>query len=168
MKHLLSTLMLLLTATVMMSAKVQPAPIFADNMVLQQKSDVALWGKAEPNAKVVIKTTWSKAKTVVTADTEGAWKARVATPEAGGPYEITISDGEKLTLKNVMIGEVWICSGQSNMEMQVRGFWGQPVEHSAEYILGADPQIPIRSCNIERVISLTPTLPPMVRMRKHS
>ncbi|MBO5418747.1 MAG: sialate O-acetylesterase [Bacteroidales bacterium] len=156
MKHLLSTLMLLLTATVMMSAKVQPAPIFADNMVLQQKSDVALWGKAEPNAKVVIKTTWSKAKTVVTADTEGAWKARVATPEAGGPYEITISDGEKLTLKNVMIGEVWICSGQSNMEMQVRGFWGQPVEHSAEYILGADPQIPIRSCNIERVISLTP------------
>ena len=96
-------------------AKVELPPIFADHMVLQQQSDAALWGKAEPNAKVVITTTWSKTKIVVKAADDGKWFARVATPSAGGPYDITFNDGEKVTLKNVLIGEVWICAGQSNM-----------------------------------------------------
>ena len=80
-----------------MQAKVQLPPVFADNMVLQQQTDAALWGYAEPDAKVTITTTWAKTKTTVKADADGKWFARVATPVAGGPYEITFSDGEKTT-----------------------------------------------------------------------
>ena len=82
-----------------LSAKVKPAGIISDNMVLQQQSDAALWGMAEPGVKITITTTWSKAKTVVNAGEDGKWFARVATPAAGGPYEITFNDGDKVTLK---------------------------------------------------------------------
>ena len=61
-------------------AKVTPASIFADDMVLQQQTDVAVWGTANPNSKVTITTTWSKAKTVVYADADGKWSAKLATP----------------------------------------------------------------------------------------
>ena len=100
--------MAILGSIYMIQAKVDLPPIFADNMILQQQTDAALWGKAEPGAKVTITTTWSKAKTTVNADADGKWFARVATPVAGGPYEITFNDGDKVTLKNVLIGEVWI------------------------------------------------------------
>ena len=146
--------MLLVAALSVASAKVELPPIFADNMVLQQQTDAALWGKAEPGKKVVITTTWSKAKVTVTADDDGKWFARVATPVAGGPYEITFNDGDKLTLRNVLIGEVWICSGQSNMEMQMSGFGGQPIDGATDLILTAKPETPIRSCNLKRVRSL--------------
>ena len=139
-----------------MQAKVELPPIFADNMVLQQQTDAALWGKAKPQSKVTVTTSWSKEKTVVTADAEGKWFARVSTPAAGGPYEITFNDGDKLTLKNVLIGEVWICSGQSNMDMPMRGYHGQPVAGATELILSANPSTLIRSCNLERIKALEP------------
>ena len=137
-------------------AKVTLPPVLADNMVLQQKSEVALWGKADPDAKIVITTTWAKDKVTVRAGQDGRWFARVATPQAGGPYEITFNDGEKVILKNVLIGEVWICSGQSNMNMRMRGAETQPVEGSAELIMGADPSTPIRSCNLEHIMAFDP------------
>ena len=140
----------------MLDAKVDLPPIFADNMVLQQQTDAAVWGKAKPNAKVVITTTWSKAKTVATSDKNGKWFARVATPVAGGPYEITFNDGEKLTLKNVLIGEVWICSGQSNMFQQMKGYVGQPTAGAVDLILEAKPSTPIRSCNVKKTASIKP------------
>ena len=116
MKRLISVCVLLCCLVSMAQAKVDLPQLFADNMVLQQQSDVALWGKAAANAKITITTTWSKAKTVVKADADGDWFVCISTPAAGGPYEMTFDDGDKLTLKNVLIGEVWICSGQSNME----------------------------------------------------
>ena len=137
-------------------AKVELPPIFADHMVLQQQTDAALWGKTEPNTKVVITTTWSKKKTVVNSGPDGKWFTRVATPAAGGPYDITFNDGEKLTLKNVLIGEVWICAGQSNMEMQMKGFPAQPVEGATELIFSAKPSTLIRSCNLKRERALEP------------
>jgi sialate O-acetylesterase len=112
-------LILLLTASVAMNAKVDLPSVFGDNMVLQRNSSVAFWGTAKPDSKVSIKPSWTKAKTQVQADADGKWFARVQTPEAGGPYTVTLSDGEKLVLDNVLIGEVWFCSGQSNMEMFV-------------------------------------------------
>ena len=155
MKRIL-TLCVLFASVCAMQAKVELPPIFADNMVLQQQTDAALWGKAEPGAKITITTTWSKAKTVVNAGEDGKWFARVATPAAGGPYEITFNDGDKVTLKNVLIGEVWICSGQSNMEMQMKGFHGQPVDGSADLILEAKPTTLIRSCNLKRTRTFEP------------
>jgi len=138
-----------------LGAKVTLPSIFGDNMVLQQKSDVAVWGTAT-GKKVTIKASWTKKRTVVTPDAEGKWFVRIPTPEAGGPYEISFNDGEKTVLSNVMLGEVWFCSGQSNMVMSMRGFIGQPVEHGAEYILSANPDIPIRLCDIPNAQSPVP------------
>ena len=149
MKRIIS-LCIMLFSVYAMYAKVELPPVFADNMVLQQQTEAALWGKAEPGAKIKITTTWSKAKTVVKADADGKWFARVATPAAGGPYEITFNDGDKVTLKNVLIGEVWICSGQSNMEMPMKGFKGQPIIGGPELILTAKPSTLIRSCNLKK------------------
>ena len=92
MKKFILIIVLFCSSVSLTFAKVELPPIFADNMVLQQQSDAALWGKSEPNAKVVITTTWSKSKTVVNSDAEGKWFARVATPAAGGPYNITFND----------------------------------------------------------------------------
>ena len=139
-----------------MQAKVSLPPVFADNMVLQQQTDAAIWGKAAPGAKVVITTTWAKGKTVVNAGEDGKWFARVATPVAGGPYEITFNDGDKVTLKNVLIGEVWICSGQSNMYQPMKGYSAQPTAGAADLILDAKPSTPIRSCNVKKVVALEP------------
>jgi len=161
MKRLLliavSTAAAMLLAGLRMDAKVSVPSIISDNMVLQQQTDAALWGTAKPGSKVVIRTSWDKRKTTVTADKEsGRWSARVRTPEAGGPYEITISDGEKLTLRNILIGEVWFCSGQSNMEMPVKGFDSQPVENSAETIFKARKSTLIRMCTVQRNSSTVP------------
>ena len=156
MKKIFFAIMLLVGAVSVLDAKVELPPVFADNMVLQQQTQAAVWGKAKPNAKVRITTTWSKDKTEVTADENGKWFARIKTPQAGGPYEITFNDGEKVTLKNVLIGEVWICSGQSNMEMPMKGFYGQPVKGAHDLIFGAKSSTPIRSCNVARKIALEP------------
>lgn len=155
MKRLILSSILFLTV-IILQAKVTLPPVLADNMVLQQKTEVNLWGKADPDSKIVITTTWSKDKVTVSADEGGHWLARVATPQAGGPYEITFSDGDKITLKNVLIGEVWICSGQSNMNMRIRGAENQPVEGSVELIMGAHPSTLIRSCNLEHIKALEP------------
>ena len=154
MKKIFLSCLAILGSISMIQAKVELPPVFADNMILQQQTDAAIWGKSEPGAKITITTTWSKSKTTVNADADGKWFARVATPAAGGPYEITINDGDKVTLKNVLIGEVWICSGQSNMEMPMKGFPSQPTAGAADLILDAKPSTPIRSCNLKRTCSI--------------
>ena len=66
------------------------------------------------------------------ADVQGKWAMKIETPQAGGPYELSLSDGKELKLHNILIGEVWICSGQSNMEMPMKGFKAQPVAGTPE------------------------------------
>lgn len=101
---------------------IQMPAIFSDNMVLQQNSKVNFWGQALPGEKVLITTTFNqKVQAVVQKD--GLWETKLQTPKAGGPYEINIKIGDSnITYRNVMIGEVWLCSGQSNMEMPLSGF----------------------------------------------
>ena len=94
--------------------------IFGDNMVLQQQSEAQFWGKAAPGKKVTIRPSWSSQPVTAAVGKDGRWQVAVPTPAAGGPYTIELSDGEPLTLRDVLIGEVWLCSGQSNMEMPVR------------------------------------------------
>ena len=129
------TILLNLVCCIIASATVKPASIFTDHMVLQQQSNVAIWGWAKPSAKVKISTSWNKQNYSVTADASGKWKIKVSTPSAGGPYQIELSDGEKLILNDIMIGEVWFCGGQSNMEMPLKGFKSQPIIGSNETIL---------------------------------
>ena len=145
--------MLFISVTLASHAKVTLPPIHTDGMVLQQQTEAAIWGKAKPNSKVVITTTWSKSKTVVNSDADGKWTASLSTPVAGGPYEITFNDGEKLTLKNILIGEVWICSGQSNMEMPLKGFEAQPVADAADAIFSAKVSQPIRVCMLKKTVA---------------
>ena len=91
----------------------------------------------------------------VKAGSDGKWKVKVATPSAGGPYEISISDGKTLKLKNVLIGEVWVCSGQSNMEMPVKGYFNQPVTGSNDAIAtSSNPSI--RMFTVKKATSLQP------------
>ena len=152
-----TALMIALALSLFMEAdaKVIPNPIFADNMVLQQNAQVAFWGEAQAGAKVKITPSWSRKSVRVQADADGKWFTRLATPSAGGPYEIVLEDGEKTRISNVLIGEVWLCSGQSNMEMPVKGWPGQPIAGSADYILGADAQLPVRHCYVQRATALS-------------
>ena len=118
-------------------AKVRLPAFFSDNMVLQQKTEAAIWGWAKSNSAVQLTSSWNKKKYTVQADQYGKWKLKIITPEAGGPYEITISDGESITLKNILIGEVWFCSGQSNMEMPMKGYRDQPIKGSNDAIFNS-------------------------------
>jgi len=90
--------------------------ILSDNMVLQQQSQVNLWGWSAPDEKILVTTSWSSGVDSVTATGDARWKISIATPVAGGPYTITLKGYNTIQLKNIMIGEVWVCSGQSNME----------------------------------------------------
>lgn len=85
-------------------------------MVLQQQSNVALWGWADPGEKIYVTSSWGNAIDSVVAGSDAKWKINIATPAAGGPYTITLKGWSTIVLENVMIGEVWVCSGQSNME----------------------------------------------------
>ncbi|QDH79009.1 sialate O-acetylesterase [Echinicola soli] len=141
MKNILALLGLCLIANVSIAEVTLPS-IFTDNMVLQQQMDAPIWGWADPGATVEITTSWDEKKYTLTANSDGEWKTKLSTPEAGGPFTISISDGQSITLDNVLIGEVWLCSGQSNMEMPLKGFPGQPIIGGNEAIVNSkNPQI---------------------------
>jgi len=106
------------------SAQLTVPAIFGDNMVLQQNFQAPVWGWAKPGSKVIVKTAWLEKKLVARADNTGKWQLKIATPKAGGPYWMEIKGDTTYRFENVMIGEVWLCSGQSNMEMPVDSVHG--------------------------------------------
>jgi sialate O-acetylesterase len=123
------------SAITLTQAKVRLPQFISDNMVLQQQSECNIWGWAEPGKWVSISTSWDKKSHNVMANKDGRFEMKVKTPEAGGPYFIGFKDGDYVQVSNVMIGEVWLCSGQSNMEMLMKGYKGQPVEGATEELL---------------------------------
>lgn len=128
--------LLFLFATIAVHAEIKLPAIFADNMLMQQNTQVNIWGKAAANKTVTIKTSWSKQVLKTTADVSGNWKTSIPTPKADGKaHKIIFSDGKMLVLNNILLGELWLCSGQSNMEMPMKGFKNQPVENSNMDIL---------------------------------
>ena len=93
--------------------------VFSNNMVLQRETEVSFWGKSSPNEKIEIRGTWGKSSSVI-ADKDGNWELKLATLSAGGPYEIVINDSKSsIVYKDVLIGEVWLASGQSNMQWKL-------------------------------------------------
>jgi sialate O-acetylesterase len=120
------------------SGKVRLPQFFSDNMVLQQQTQCNIWGWVNPRSKVSITTSWDQNVHNVTADSDGRFQVSVKTPEAGGPYTIGFNDGDYVQISNVLIGEVWLCSGQSNMEMQMKGYKAQPVEGAVEELLSCN------------------------------
>ncbi len=117
-KNTLLSLLLVLAAQAI--ANVSLPAIFTGNMVLQQNAEVRIWGWAKPMEKITVTASWSKDTLRTAADNRTNWEIKLPTPKAGGPYEITIRGYNQRKLSNVLIGEVWLCSGQSNMEWTAR------------------------------------------------
>ena len=138
-----------------LNAKVKLPQFFSDNMVLQQQSEFNIWGWAEPGAWVNITTSWDKKCHMAQANKDGQFSLTLKTPEAGGPYFIGFKDKDYVQISNVMIGEVWICSGQSNMEMLMKGYKAQPVEGAAEELLSCNDN-DLRLFYGKRLASLEP------------
>jgi len=99
-----------------LQANIRLPTILSDNMVLQRNSEVQLWGWSAPSEKIKITCSWNKRTDSVIASGDAKWSIKLPTGEAGGPYTITLDGQNSIVLKNVLVGEVWICSGQSNME----------------------------------------------------
>ncbi|GHU99157.1 9-O-acetylesterase [Bacteroidia bacterium] len=120
--------------------KVRLPALFGDNMVLQQQTSVRIWGWGDKGKTIVVTPSWSKTSAKTIVDPDGRWALHVNTPaaKAGASYTLTVSDGgQATTIGNVLVGEVWICSGQSNMEMRLSGNNGQPVRGSMQEVLAS-------------------------------
>ncbi|MDD4969088.1 MAG: sialate O-acetylesterase [Paludibacter sp.] len=136
-----------------LSAKVIMPVLFSNNMVLQQNTQAPVWGVCNANRKVKVLTGWNNKTYETVSDQSGKWKLKVETPAAGGPFILKVSAEETLTFNNVMIGEVWLCSGQSNMEMPVSG-WAKVANYEQE-IATADHSN-IRLFQVEKATALSP------------
>jgi sialate O-acetylesterase len=117
------------------TADVKLQPLFGDNMVLQRDMKVPVWGTAAPGEAVTVTISGQRAEAA--ADKDGKWMVRLAPMKAGGPFELTVAGKNTLTIKNVMVGEVWMASGQSNMEFTMAGVLNAAEEAAA----ATDPRI---------------------------
>ena len=112
--------LILLTAVATIAfADIKLPSVISDNMVLQQGKAVRIWGWAEPNEQIMFSVSWRTTGWGITADKDGKWMFKMTPPAPGGPYEMTISGKNTVKIKNILVGEVWVCSGQSNMQMAV-------------------------------------------------
>ena len=147
----LAVIVFVLIAAAISYADVKLPAVISDNMVLQQKTDATIWGWADPGEKISVKAPWQWFfGSSTTADKDGKWQLKLKTPKAGGPYDITIKANNTIELKNVLIGEVWVCSGQSNMQWSMKG-----TENPDKDIAAADnPNI--RLFTVERTIAEEP------------
>ncbi len=124
-------------------AEVRLASLFSDNMVVQRETTATFWGWASPGEKISVTASWG-ASANTTAGADGVWTLKLKTPKAGGPFTLTIKGNNTLELKNILSGEVWLCSGQSNMGMTVNGVTNAPAEIAAANY----PQIRLLSINL--------------------
>ena len=115
------------------SADVRLPAIVGDNMILQQRTGAPLWGWADPGERVTVAGSWGKQASAV-ADEKGKWKACLDTPSHGGPYTLIVTGKNEITIDNVIIGEVWLCAGQSNMGWRLSAtFDGEEDSASADF-----------------------------------
>lgn len=141
---------LLLTSNAIFANITLPS-FFSDNMVLQRNATIKIWGWANPNEAIELQTGWDNKTYTVKTGNQATWELLVATPQAGGPYDITLKGYNAVSIKNVLIGEVWLCSGQSNMEMAAS--WG--IKDGEEEVKKANfPNI--RLLLIQKSTALTP------------
>lgn len=148
MKRILS-LTLLMAMTQLVLAQLRMPAIFADHMVVQRHEPVRLWGWADKGARITVSLAGQQ--TTVKADKKGCWQAWLPAMEAGGPHTLRVSTKkETLTFQDVLVGEVWICSGQSNMEFQLKN-----VRHADDEIRTATNSL-IRSFDVQKAMARFP------------
>ena len=140
-------------------ADVKPHPIFSDNMVLQRDVELVVWGKADPGEEVQVSVEQkvagggSAAGTGTTADKNGKWSAKLPKQKAGTGYTLKVSGKNAIEFKNVAVGEVWICSGQSNMQWE---FWRGNLGEQSKTVPAASKNPNIRLMTLMRVTATTP------------
>ncbi len=147
MKHLALALALLAGTA---SADVKLAALFGDHMVFQRETRAPVWGWADPGESITVRASWDGKPSLTLADEDGKWMVRLDTPEAGGPHTVTVSGKNEIVLNDVFSGEVWVCSGQSNMQ------WGvsQSKDPDAEIAAATHPLI--RFFNVQRTFAMEP------------
>lgn len=151
MRKTIIALSTLLAATGM-DAKVTLPNYLTSGMVMQQDSQITIKGSAKGGATVRIAPSWAEA-TSVKADRQGRFAAVIATPKAGGPYSIVLDDGEATRLDNILSGEVWLCSGQSNMEFPVNG-WTHVMD--VDHVISTAQHPDIRLLQVKKRTAFTP------------
>ncbi len=109
--------------SIAVQADIKPATLFNSKMVIQRDTQAPIWGKADAGEKVLVKASWGARAETIT-DKNGKWMVKLATPNAGGPHSISLEGKNKITLNDVLSGDVWLCSGQSNMEWRVQALKG--------------------------------------------
>lgn len=135
-------------------AEIKLPSYVTDNMVVQQNSVFRIKGTAAPKSKVSVQPGWSHKPVTAVADAEGKFVAEIQTPQAGGPYTIKFTDAEgSRTLENVLSGEVWLCSGQSNMEFPVQG-WGTAMDY--DHVIPTAQHPDIRLLQVKKTIAHAP------------
>lgn len=142
-------------ATQVVYAKVVLPALLSDNAVLQQQSDVKLWGTAT-GSEVTITPSWDNKEYTAKVNPDGSWECKVTTPSYGEGYSIVFNDGESTTINNLLIGEVWFASGQSNMVVPMKGNVSQLVEGATDVILEAKASTPIRLFSVAKRHSFEP------------
>ncbi|MEK9603229.1 MAG: sialate O-acetylesterase [Flavobacteriaceae bacterium] len=136
--------------------KLELPALVSNNMVLQQSSEISIWGWAAKNKTIEISPSWTPTVFSVKSNKEGKWKTKIKTPSAGGPFTIQLkSNKESIELKNVMVGEVWLASGQSNMQMPLKGYGSEPINSNNELILHSKNSN-IRMFTVKRNSSIQP------------
>lgn len=146
MKHLL---FIFLFASLSVQAKVTLPAIYSNGMVLQRNQPIRIWGQADPKEKIQI--LFAEQKQTAKADAKGYWEVNLKALEAGGPYQLQITGKDnQISIKDILIGDVWLCSGQSNMQWVVNNVTNAEVEKkNANYSQ-------IRTLNIPRRMELSP------------
>jgi sialate O-acetylesterase len=146
------------------SAKIQLPSLISDNMVLQQQTTVILWGWADPGEKITIQASWLKATIQAITTAKGEWKVSVKTIKAGGPYNIVFSSADgSVEVRNVLLGEVWLASGQSNMEF----FMGKTANSSYTGVINYPEEIAAANYPLIRQIDVPNTTADSVRNNFH-
>ncbi|HEY5285220.1 MAG TPA: hypothetical protein VIM14_20670, partial [Polyangia bacterium] len=135
-------------------AAVKPNPLFADHAVLQQGLTVPVWGTADPGEAVTVEIAGQTVSTTTGAD--GKWRVLLASMPAGGPFTLTIAGKNKVVLDDILVGEVWVASGQSNMERQLGLRAGQKPIVNWQKELPAAKHPGIRHFGVAQTKSLTP------------
>lgn len=130
--------------------------LICNNMVMQRNERVPVWGWGTPKEKIRVTTSWDGKSVYAWVDSLSRWKAEVDTPEAGGPYTITVSGRYDVIISNVMIGDVWFCSGQSNMEWSAMSAGGKGIPNRAEELEKAERYPALRLFAVQKNAAETP------------
>ncbi len=152
MKSLLASLCCLLLLSGCQSSpadEIQLSPLFSDHMVLQRDTNIKIWGKATPNGRVTV--TLNQQRAEITADEDSSWVVNLAPEPAGGPFELRVAGRDEQTINDVLIGEVWLASGQSNME------WPMQASNNAEQEIAAANDSEIRLFTVRKSVAGTPS-----------